>query len=376
MDGEPVHLRSPRDALAMGIATIAQEIALVPARSVLENVFLGIERRRLGVIDRAALRRRFAELDERTGFGLDPDAPVGSLRTADQQKVEILRAIAREARLILMDEPTAALTGDESRRLLGIVAALRESGTAVVLVSHYLEEVLEASQTVTVMRDGRHVRTGPSEEETPHSLVAAMIGRELELTFPPKRPAPASAPVLLEARGLTRAGAVADVDLTVRAGEIVGLAGLVGSGRTEVARLLFGADRLDAGEVRMEGRPVRVRNPRDAARVGIAMVPESRKEQGLLMVRSIRENATLATLPQHATAGVVRRDRERTHADELEPAPRRAGAEHPRRGRQPLRRQPAEGAVRQVAGDRAEAADRRRADARHRRRRQAADPRR
>jgi rhamnose transport system ATP-binding protein len=317
IDGEPVRLRSPRDALAAGIATIAQEIALVPARSVMENVFLGIEPRRVGVVDRAALRRRYGELEERTGFGLDPDARVGALRTADQQKAEILRAIARDARLILMDEPTAALTADESRRLLGIIESLTAAGTAVVLVSHYLEEVLEASQTVTVMRDGKVVRTAPAEDETPETLVTAMIGRALELTFPPKRPATETAPVVLEAHGLTSAGAVEDVSLSVRAGEIVGLAGLVGSGRTEVARLLFGADRLDAGEIVVSGEAVRLRGPGHAARLGIALVPESRKEQGLLMMRSIRENATLATLPRYATAGLVRAGRERERAREL-----------------------------------------------------------
>jgi ABC-type sugar transport system ATPase subunit len=317
IDGEPVRLRSPRDALAAGIATIAQEIALVPARSVLENVFLGLEPRRLGVVDRGAVRRRYVELEARIGFGLDPDARVGALRTADQQKAEILRAIARDARLILMDEPTAALTADESARLLRIIDGLTAGGTAVVLVSHHLDEVLTAARTITVMRDGRIVRTGPAGNETTDSLVTAMVGRALELTFPARRPPPADAPVVLEARGLRRARAVEDVSLAVRAGEIVGLAGLVGSGRSEVARLLFGADPLDAGEVRLDGAPIRVRGPGDAARRGIAMVPESRKEQGLLMMRSIRENATLATLPRYATAGVVRSDAVREQADAL-----------------------------------------------------------
>jgi ABC-type sugar transport system ATPase subunit len=317
IDGAPIRLRSPRDALAAGIATIAQEIALVPARSVLENVFLGLEPRRLGVVDRGRLRRRYAELEARTGFGLDPDARVGALRTADQQKAEILRAIARDARLILMDEPTASLTADESARLLDIVAELTASGTAILLVSHHLEEVLQAARTITVMRDGRIVRTGPAGAESMDTLVTAMVGRALELTFPPRQPAPADAPVVLEADALTRAGAVDDVSLAVRAGEIVGLAGLVGSGRSELARLLFGADRLDAGEVRIDGTAVRVRDPGDAARHGIAMVPESRKEQGLLMMRSIRENATLATLPRFATAGVIRGDAVREQADAL-----------------------------------------------------------
>jgi rhamnose transport system ATP-binding protein len=311
VDGTTVRFQSPRDALALGIATIAQEIALVPARSVLENVFLGLESRRLGVVDRRGLRDRYAGLEERTGFGLDPEVKVRTLSIADQQKVEILRALARDASLILMDEPTASLTKNESRRLLGIVANLAASGTAVLLVSHHLDEVLEAASTVTVMRDGRHVRTGPTASETEESLVLGMVGRELELAFPPKRPPAEDAPVVLEAEGLSRAGAVEDVSLSVRRGEILGLAGLVGSGRSEVARLLFGADRLDAGELRVDGEPVRLRGPKHAARLGLALVPESRKEQGLLMMRSIRENATLATLPRYATAGVVHRGQER-----------------------------------------------------------------
>jgi ABC-type sugar transport system ATPase subunit len=319
VDGEPVRFRSPRDALAAGIATIAQEIALVGARSVLENVFYGIEPRRAGVVRRRELRRAWDALAERTGFGLDPDAPIRALRTADQQKAEILRAIARDARLILMDEPTAALTVDETQRLLQIVRRLADDGTSVVLVSHDLEEVLSVADTVTVMRDGRLVRTSPAAEETPARLVTAMIGREVDLSFPAKRPPAGDTPPVLEARGLGRAGAIADVSLSLRAGEIVGLAGLVGSGRTEVARALFGADRLDAGEILVDGVPVRLRSPRDAARHGIALLPESRKDEGLLMIRSIAENAALASYGdgELATAGVVRRGRERARAREL-----------------------------------------------------------
>jgi ABC-type sugar transport system ATPase subunit len=317
VDGEPARFRSPREALAAGIATIAQEIALVPYRSVLENVFLGIEPRRAGVVNRGALRRRFAALNERTGFRLQADARVGALRTAEQQKVEIVRAIAREARLILMDEPTAALTADESDRLLDIVRSLAADGTAVVLVSHHLDEVLAVCERVTVMRDGRVVRTGEAAKETAQSLVAGMVGRAVDTTYPDKQPAADDAAVVLEARGLSRGRAVSDVSLTVRAGEIVGLAGLVGSGRSEVARLLAGADRPDAGDVALDGAPIRLRHPRDAARHGIAMVPESRKEEGLLMMRSIRENATLATLPRFTRAGVVDRSRERRYAQGL-----------------------------------------------------------
>jgi rhamnose transport system ATP-binding protein len=311
VDGGSVRFGSPRDALAAGIATIAQEIALVPARTVLENVFLGIEPRRLGVVRRRALRARFEELSDRTGLWLPPERRVASLRTAAQQKAEILRALARDARLILMDEPSSSLTIDETEQLHEVIRKLAADGTSVVLVSHFLDEVLSVCDTISVLRDGKLVRTGPAAEETAESLVRAMIGKPLELTFPPKQPPPPDAPAVLEVRGLTRAAAVADVSFSVRRGEIVGLAGLVGSGRSEIARVIFGADRLDAGEVLVEGEPVRIRSPRHAAGAGIAMLPESRKDQGLLMIRSIRENETLGALPAFSRLGVMQTRRER-----------------------------------------------------------------
>ena len=317
VDGHPVRFHSPRDALAAGIVTIAQEIALVPALSVADNVLLGIEPSARGFVRRGDLRDRFEELNAHSGFGLGALDRVGGLRTAEQQKVEILRAIARDARLILMDEPSAALTRDETERLLRIVRELAAGGTSIILVSHYLEEVLAVSDHVTVMRNGKLVRTGPAADETPETLVAAMIGREMSLTFPPKRlPAPDS-PVVLEARGLTRKGALDDVSVAVRQGEIVGLAGLVGSGRTELARAIFGADRLDAGEVWIEGEPVRIHHPGHAVRTGIGLLPESRKDQGLLMRLSVRENTTIARLGDFTVGGFVRRKRERQRTREL-----------------------------------------------------------
>ena len=315
--GGTVRFHSPRDALAHGIATIAQEIALVPRATVAENVLLGIEPNAAGVLRSRDLRRRFDELNERTGFSLAANTRVGSLRTAEQQKVEIMRAIARDAQLIVMDEPTAALTRNESARLLEIVRQLAASGTSVLLISHYLDEVLDVCDTVTVMRDGHIVRTAPSAEETPATLVAAMVGREVSLEYPAKVPPAEDAPTVLAVRGLRRAGVLEDISLEVRAGEIVGLAGLVGSGRTEVARAIFGADPIDAGTITLDGRELRIRGPRQSARHGITMLPESRKEQGLVMMRSVRENVTLPTLRDFATAGVVSRRRERARTGEL-----------------------------------------------------------
>lgn len=316
VDGRAVRFGAPRDALAAGIATIAQELALVPTRSVMENVFLGVEPRRFGVVQTRELRRRFDDLNARTGFNMEAEAEVGDLRTAEQQKVEILRAMARDARLILMDEPTASLTADETERLLEIVRRLAASGAAIVLVSHFLDEVLAVSDDVTVMRDGHLVRTSLARDETTESLVAGMIGRRLELAFPDRPALPSAAPTVLRAEGLQRRGAIENVSFDIRAGEIVGLAGLVGSGRTEIARALFGADRLDAGHVLIDGQPVTIRNPRDAAAVGIAMLPESRKEQGLFMELAVRENATAAILPSLSSGGIVNTARERDAAQQ------------------------------------------------------------
>ena len=283
VDGGRVSYTSPRDALRDGLTIITQEPTLVPHRSVLENVFLGLESSTAGVVERRKLRRRYAELVERAGIELPANAHAASLRVADQQKVEILRAVARDARLVVMDEPTSALTTDESAKLFEVVRRLRERGTTIIYVSHLLEEVLALVDTVTVLRDGKVVRTAPAAEESPERLVSAMLGRSMELVFPEKTVVPEDAPVVLSARGLSRPPAVQDVSLHIRAGEILGLAGLIGSGRSEVARAIFGADRPAAGDILVAGRQVRFRTPRAAVRAGIALLPEDRKTQGLVL---------------------------------------------------------------------------------------------
>jgi simple sugar transport system ATP-binding protein/ribose transport system ATP-binding protein len=307
--GEPVHFHTPRDAQASGITMIAQELATVPQLSVLENVFLGAER--AAWVHRGAMRERYAELDEQTGFGLSPDARVGDLRLADQQKVEILRALARDARLIVMDEPTAVLTADEAEKLFAIMRRLRERGTTIIYVSHFLEEVLALADAVTVLKDGALVRTGPASAETPATLVEAMLGHALELTFPPKRYPPDGAETVLEVRGISRRGAFQDISFDVRAGEIVGIAGLVGAGRSEVAHAVFGALRTEAGEISLAGTPLRGHGPADAVAAGIALLPESRKDQGLLMRSPVDQNITLASLGEVSRRGFIRGRAER-----------------------------------------------------------------
>ena len=307
VNGRAVDYRSPRDALADGITIIAQEPTVVPHRSVQENVFLGVEGGRAGILDRRRTARRFAQLVERTGIELPGRALPRTLTVADQQKVEILRAIARDADLFIMDEPTSALTADESERLFELIRALQARGATIVYVSHFLQEVLSLADTVTVLRDGSLVRTAPAAEESPERLVSGMLGRTLDLTFPDKKPPPADAPVVLSVRGLSRPTAVVDVSLDIRAGEILGLAGLIGSGRSEVARAIFGADRATAGTIELDGRPIRPRSPRAGVRQGIVMLPEDRKRQGLLMLRSLIENVTLPHLDDVSHGGVIQR---------------------------------------------------------------------
>jgi simple sugar transport system ATP-binding protein/ribose transport system ATP-binding protein len=268
-------------------------------------VFLGAERLRAGVVDRPAQRARFRELAEQVGLRINPSMTAGSLRVAEQQKLEVMRALARNARLIVMDEPTAALSRVEADRLLQVASDLRKSGVTVIFISHVLEDVLALSETVTVLKDGRLVRSSPAGAETIESLVTAMLGRSMELVFPERTPPAKDAPVLLRVRGLSRPPVFADVTFDVRGGEIVGIAGLVGSGRTEIARAIFGADSA-SGTVELDGRVLRARSPGGSVKRGIALLPESRKEQGLAMHRSVRENITMVHLRDVWRGGVLR----------------------------------------------------------------------
>lgn len=295
VDGAPVRYRSPRDAIRHGIAIIDQELAMVPTMSALDNVFLGSELGPRGVLDRGAQRVAYRQLAQRLALTAEPDANAGRLRVADQQKLEIMRALVRNARLIVMDEPTAALTREEGQRLLDITRELADAGVTVVFVSHRLDDVLTLCDTITVLKDGQLVHTVSAASQTPDSLVTAMIGRSLDLQFPLKSPPAADAPVLLQVRALARQPAFAGVSFDIRAGEIVGLAGLVGSGRTEIARAVFGAD-AGAGVVTLDGIELRSRTPRGRIKRGLAMLPESRKDQGLVMMRPVSENTTMAHL--------------------------------------------------------------------------------
>jgi len=316
VDGRPVKYATPSDARADGIALIAQELALVPELTVMENVFLGVEPRRRGMVVKRRMKQQYAELVSRWGFKLNRDALVGGLRTADQQKVEILRAVACNARVIVMDEPTSSLTHVETRTLHEMIRALQDSGTTIVYVSHFLDEVLELADMVTVLRNGKLVRTAPAGNETESSLVAGMFGSAAEAEHFEK-PQRSSGRVVFEARGLTRGGVINEVSFTIHQGEIVGLAGLVGSGRTELARAIAGADPLDAGWIFVDGQECKIRTPRDAIDAGIAFLPESRKKDGLFMELSLAANTTLAHTETVSRRGFLRPLDERRKARAL-----------------------------------------------------------
>ena len=281
--GTTVSFRSPREALTQGIALVAQEVALVPRLTAAQNVFLGAEPKRAGFIERGTLRDRFDRLVADAGFDIQAGSIVGRLPLAHQQQVE---------------------------RLHEVVRGLHARGHTVILVSHFLGEVLDLSDVVTVLRDGRVVRTGPIADETEASLVTGMLGRPVSRTYPAKQPAPPDAPVAIAVEGLSAIG-VTDVSLTLRAGEIVGLAGLIGAGRSELARAIYGADPLSAGQVLVRGTPVGGQ-PAASIKAGVAMIPESRKDDGLILRRSIRENVSLTSLGRFQRFGFVRRGSERT----------------------------------------------------------------
>jgi rhamnose transport system ATP-binding protein len=319
LDGEPVQLRGPAHARSVGIAVVHQEPRLFPDLSVAENVYLGhAPAGRFGSIGWGTMRRDaarlFAELDVR----LDVSAPVRGLSMADQQLIEIAKALSFEARVLILDEPTASLSAHEVERMSTIVRQLRDRGVAVLFVSHRLDEVFDLCDRATVLRDGRHVITAQTAELTTADLVRHMVGRTVSL-FP--KVETEIGDVLIETVGLTRSVAFRDVSLSVRAGEIVGLAGLVGAGRTEIARVLFGIDRPETGEIRLRGETIRFDSPAAAMSAGIAYVPEDRHQEGLILDFPIASNITLPILgrlfPHYFTRASVERSLAGTYADQL-----------------------------------------------------------
>jgi ABC-type sugar transport system ATPase subunit len=302
--GQEVRYHSPRDALRAGVALIAQELELVPRLTVAQNIMLGHEPQAGGLIARAKLRRRAIEIIEGAGFDLSPDRPVSELRVAEQQQVEILRAIAWRARLIVMDEPTTALTITEVDRLAAMVRALARAGTSIVYVSHNLKEVLALADTVTVLRNGSLVKTTPAHSETESSLVEAILGRSTDVVFPDQVRPRHDAAVVLSVQNAGHGPDHGGISLELRQGEILGVAGLLGSGRSRLARLLFQAEQPGSGQVLLDGRQVGA-SPHAAYDAGLVLLPEDRRGQGLIMGRSIAENLTLPHLRQLSRRGLV-----------------------------------------------------------------------
>jgi len=293
--GRPVAFRNPTDALRGGIATVTQETTLAPELSITENVFLGHRMVRRGpLIDWHATRRRALAAVRRLGLDVDPSLPVRRLRPDQQQMVEIARALSIDARVLVLDEPTSSLTDDEVASLFGLVRNLRDEGVAIIFVSHRLKEVFDLADRITVLRDGRTVGEAPAAELDRPALIHLMVGRALEEMEPPPVQERGGASAL-RARGVTLPGSVFDIDVDVAPGEIVGLAGLVGAGRSELLETVFGLHRPSAGTIEVEGSQASFRSPRDAIRGGVAFVPADRKLQGLVHEMSVRENLVMAS---------------------------------------------------------------------------------
>jgi len=315
LNGKPITVHSPQDAMGLGINIIYQEFNLVPHLSAAENIYLGREPRAAlpGFINFKKLYGDAQAQMESLGCPLDVRTEVSRLSVAQQQMVEIAKATSRNSVIIAMDEPSATLTDHELQNLFTLIRELKSRGVGIIYISHRMEEIFDICDRVTVFRDGQYVATKRIEDTNRDEIIRMMVGRELKESIP-KRPAEVGE-VLLEVRGLTRRGVFEDISFTVRRGEIVGIGGLVGAGRTEVARAIFGADPVDAGEISLLGKRVRPRSPREAIALGIGLVPEDRKTLGLILNMVVRENTTLANLDALTRLGFVDRARERSVAD-------------------------------------------------------------
>ncbi|TDD69650.1 sugar ABC transporter ATP-binding protein [Jiangella aurantiaca] len=308
IDGRLVDVDGPHAAQALGISIIHQELSLMPDLTIAENIYIGRERRRgLGLfVDDADLNRRARELFDRLGIVLDPRAKVGSLLVAQQQVVEIAKALSFDARILIMDEPTAALTESETEALFDLIRDLKRNGTGVIYISHRLEELTAVADRVTVLRDGACVGTLPAGDIDLRKVISMMVGRQIQGETRPA-PRPGDRPAVLEVRGLSTKSLLKDVSFELRRGEILGFAGLMGAGRTEVARAICGADRPDGGDIVLRGDRVTIKSPSDAARLGIGYLSEDRKRFGLMLDQDVGFNIIASSLPRHVNAlGLIR----------------------------------------------------------------------
>jgi ABC-type sugar transport system ATPase subunit len=304
LDGQPYEPRSPRDAQARGIAFIHQELNLFKNLSIAENLFIdGFPRlvRGLPLIDRRAARARSAELLAQVDLDLPPTTPVSRLSQGERQLVEIAKALSADARIIIFDEPTTSLTVRETERLFDIIGRLRQKGIAVIYISHILGDVMRLCDDVVVLRDGNLVGAAPKSAMTVERMISLMVGRTIDQLFPPRDAPPSAGPPVLEVRGLTQPGIVKDISFSLRPGEVLGLSGLMGSGRSEMARILFGLDPHQGGEIVVAGERLAAVSPAECMARGMAFLTEDRRAEGLLMDASIADNIALASLPEHAS---------------------------------------------------------------------------
>ena len=311
IDGETVEIANPRQAEAHGVTIIHQEMNLVPAMSVMENIFLGREpANRFGFLDWGAMRRRTEELMRSLGTAIAADDIVADLSIGEQQMVEIAKALSFQTKILIMDEPTAALTERETEKLFVIIRKLAADGVGIIYISHRMEELFALSDKITILRDGTYIGTVETKQAEFDQLIKMMAGRDITERFP-KQAAPIGEEVL-RVENLTRSGELDKVSFSVRAGEIVGVAGLMGAGRTEMARAIFGADKLDSGDIYVAGQKQEIHCPADAIRAGIGLITEDRKQQGLVLGMSVGENITLASLRNYVKSCFVCADAEET----------------------------------------------------------------
>jgi ribose transport system ATP-binding protein len=316
--GEPVTIHHPVAALDLGIATMYQELDVVDGLTITENIFLGHELATAGVLHRATANKKARELLGRLGHGdLNPNREVGSLSAANKQIVSMARALSHDTKLIIMDEPSAVLDSEEVKNLFRVVKDLTDEGIAIVYISHRLEEIRQIGDRITVLKDGSSMATGLEAASTPTpDIIRLMTGRVVENVFPPRRELPSDAPVALEVENLGLKGEFSEIEFTVRAGEVVGLAGLVGSGRSEILETIYGARRPTSGSVKVRGKALPKGSVRHAVNAGLGLSPEERKSQGLLLEEPVYKNVTLASFARFARFSVLNERKERAVARE------------------------------------------------------------
>ena len=312
-DGQDVEIRNPKHAQTLGISTIYQEFNLIPHLSAGENIFLGREPRRFGLIDQRAIFQAATRALNGLGLTLDPHKLIKELKVAEQQMIEVAKALSLDARILIMDEPTAALSEHEIKELFAIIRSLRDKGVSIVYISHRMEELFEIGDRVTVLRDGRTVGTYDVREMSKSELIRLMVNRELTELFPKERAE--LGPEVLRVEGLNTQGGLNDINFSLRKGEVLGIAGLLGAGRTELARAIFGLDKIASGVISINGSQQRIGSPRAAINSGIGFLTEDRKSQGLVLPLSVRENLCLASVDKFSRWGLMNAQQEQQAAD-------------------------------------------------------------